>query len=209
MKKVLKMRRFLALTTCAALSFGAVGLASCGDRGDPNTITYAVWGSSDELEIIDTIVSGFESLYSEEGYKVELEHYPNNYYNNVQLAFSGKKEADVLWMQGGSIESYIREELLLNLQSYIEMEYDDGISFSEADLWDINDGYRYDGEKMGSGDLYSVIKDWSPDFAMVYNKDLIDEFDAEEGNYTAAAKKAAEDKLAAIAADDSQYAALR
>lgn len=212
MKKTWKAKRILALALGATFIVGSCGLVACGgEENNEKTISYAVWGNTEELEIINTIVSGFESLYVEEGYKVELEHYPSNYYNNVQLSFSGKKEADVLWMQGGSIESYIRDDLLLNLQSYIEKEYDDGIEFSENDLWAINDGYRYDdkNEKMGSGDLYSIVKDWSPDFAMVFNKDLIDEFNKEEGNYSTAVKQEMENKLAKIATDDPQYASLR
>ncbi len=188
------------------------GMTACAGRaGDGKTLTYAVWGSTDELAIINQIVDGFEALYADEGYQVELVHYSNDYYRNLQLSFSGRSEADVFWMQGGTIESYIRDGLLENLQPYIEAEYDDGLTFTEEDLWSINDGYRYNEEndQMGSGDLYAVIKDWSPDFAMVYNKALIDEFDAETGNYTQAVKQAAEDKLAAISADDPQYASLR
>ncbi len=205
-RKILK--RICAVALCAAAVSGS---AACGRKGNEKTLSYAVWGSSDELAIINQIVEGFEALYAEEGYKVELVHYPNDYYKNVQLAFSGKNEADVFWMQGGTIESYIRDGLLKNLQPYITAEYEDGISFTEEDLWEINDGYRYDAatEKMGGGDLYAVIKDWSPDFAMVYNRALIDEFDGETGNYTAEVKRAAEDKLARISDADEQYASLK
>lgn len=209
MKKGL-FKRIGGLLTCAVMAFG---FTACGSQGDANTISYAVWGSNDELAIINQIVEGFEALYSEEGYKVDLVHYPNDYYKNVQLAFSGKSEADVFWMQGGTIEGYVRDGLLKNLQPYITADYDDEISFTEDDLWKINDGYRYNAEteEMGdeNGDLYAVIKDWSPDFAMVYNKDLIDEFDSETGNYTASVKQVAEDKLANISADDERYASLK
>ena len=131
---------------------------------------------------------------------MDLVQYSSDYYNKIQLGFASKTEADVFLMQGGSIESYIRDNFLLNLQPYIEAETGDGINFTESDLWSINDGYRYNSEKdeMGEGNLYAIVKDWSPDFAMLYNKDLIDKFDKEEAPYTKAVKQRAEKKLADI-----------
>ncbi len=204
-----KLKTALSAALCAVL---ALGFAGCGGTSsDPKVLTYAVWGSSDEIALIDEVIEGFEALYADEGYTVKKEHYSSDYYGNIQLAYSGKKDIDLMWMQGGTIESYIRDGLILNLQPYIEAEYNDGLSFTESDLWALNDYYRYDAdtESMGSGDLYAVIKDWSPDFAMIYNKDLIDEFNEERGSYTAAVKQKAEDKLAAIDANDPQYADLR
>lgn len=214
------MRRFkrASICTCAvALGFAfALGATACGGKSGGSTIRYAVWGSTDEIAIIDQIIEGFEALYADEGYKVEKVHYSSNYYNSIQLDYGAKNEADVFWMQGGTIESYIGDGLLLNLQPYIEAEYEDGLSFTEGDLWQINDAYRYNAETetMGNGDLYAVIKDWSPDFAMVYNKALIDQFDAETGAYAkiqgrVSAKERAESKLAEIAGNDAQYAALK
>ena len=182
-----------------------LGVTACGDKGDPNTIRYGVWGSADELALYNEIISGFESLYAEEGYKVKLVPYSGEYYDTIKLEIAGKNEPDIFFMQGGSVESYIKDGNILNLQPYIEAEYDDEISFTESDLWAVNDGYRYNETKdvLGEGDLYVLIKDWSPDFAMLYNKDLIDQFDSETGNYSKEVKQRAEDKLASIS--EAQY----
>lgn len=197
---------FFKKAACAALSVMMIaGTTACGGGNDGKTLKYAVWGSSDEMAIIKQIVEGFETLYAEEGYKVDLVQYSSDYYNKIQLGFASKTEADVFLMQGGSIESYIRDNFLLNLQPYIEAETGDGINFTESDLWSINDGYRYNSAKdeMGEGNLYAIVKDWSPDFAMLYNKDLIDKFDKEEAPYTKAVKQRAENKLADI--DTAKY----
>ena len=71
----------------------------------------------------------------------------------------------------------------MNLQPYIESGALDVVSSTNSDgkieLWDVNDAYRYDGEEIGKGDYYAVIKDWSPDFILWYNKSHIDEYNSE------------------------------
>lgn len=193
------MKKLFQKCVCALLGVTMLFSATaCAKKSDPNTIRYAVWGSSDELALIDQIARGFESLYEEEGYKVDDYPISSDYYNQIQLDYAAKNEPDIFFMQGGSVETYIKDGMLLNLQDYIEKDYGDEISFTEDDLWQINDGYRYNAEtgNMGEGDLYVIIKDWSPDFAMLYNKNLIDQFNSETGNYTTEVKQRAENKLA-------------
>jgi multiple sugar transport system substrate-binding protein len=45
----------------------------------------------------------------------------------------------------------------------------------EDDLQPVNDGFRWDGTKAGSGPLYGIVKDWSQDNALWYNTALFDE----------------------------------
>ena len=71
----------------------------------------------------------------------------------------------------------------MNLQPYIDSGALDVVTTTNTDgaieLWDVNDAYRYDGENIGKGDYYALIKDWSPDFVLWYNKSHIDEYNAE------------------------------
>lgn len=191
MKKFIKS--MLYLTLCAVMGFS--GTACNGGGGEK--LTYYVWGNNEDIALIRKITDSFEAAYP--GTKIELQEGAGSYYDNLKTYFAGGNEPDVFFMEGGIIEHFIKSGLLLNLQQYIEQTDDEGVSFTENDLWDINDCYRYDKQtqKFGEGDLYAVIKDWSPDLAMVYNKDFIDQFNEEKGNYTAAVKKIAEDKLRA------------
>ena len=76
---------FFKKAACAALSVMMIaGTTACGGGSDGKTLKYAVWGSSDEMAIINQIVEGFETLYAEEGYKVELVQYSSDYYNKIQ-----------------------------------------------------------------------------------------------------------------------------
>ncbi|QNP55441.1 ABC transporter substrate-binding protein [Tessaracoccus defluvii] len=45
----------------------------------------------------------------------------------------------------------------------------------EDDLQPVNDGFRWDGTKSGSGPLYGIVKDWSQDASLWYNTRLFDE----------------------------------
>ena len=77
---------FFKKAACAALSVMMIaGTTACGGGSDGKTLKYAVWGSSDEMAIINQIVEGFETLYAEEGYKVDLVQYSSDYYNKIQL----------------------------------------------------------------------------------------------------------------------------
>ena len=75
-----------------------LGVTACGDKGDPNTIRYGVWGSADELALYNEIISGFESLYAEEGYKVKLVPYSGEYYDTIKLEIAGRVAIIILAM---------------------------------------------------------------------------------------------------------------
>lgn len=167
------MKKFaaLALSLLFVVCFAAAG---CNKRAD-NTIVYYMWGSTKEVATAQQLAADFEVLHP--GWHVEVEPSSGSYYDNLKTYFGGGNEPDVFFMEGGMIESFIKDGLLLDLQPYIESSE----VFTEAELWDSNDYYRYDGatDRMGSGDLYAVVKDLTPDFMMIYNKDHIDEYDEE------------------------------
>lgn len=192
-----KLFRTLAAGLCAAV-MGLSCFTGCTlGRRSADELTYFVWGNDSDVALMQAIVDGFNAAYP--GEKIILQQNAGTYYDNLKTYFAGDAP-DIFFMEGGILESFIREGLLLNLQPYIEKAAEAGEpSLTEADLWDANDGYRYDraANRMGSGDLYAVIKDWSPDFTMIYNKDLIDMFDAERGHYTTEKKREKQNALRA------------
>lgn len=191
------MKKGLKTILATAMAGGmALSGAACTNNKGGDTISYYVWGNNEDIALVREIVDGFEAAYP--GTTVDLQVGAGSYYDNLKTFFAGGTEPDIFFMEGGIIEHFIKEGLLLNLQPYIENTADDGLpSFTEADLWQINDGYRYDSasKKFGEGDLYSVIKDWSPDLAVVYNKDFIDDFNGEKGYYTTQVKQKVQDEL--------------
>lgn len=188
-----KINAIIATLMAGSMAFSCT---ACSKSGSSNTISYYVWGNNDDIALVEEIVAGFEAAYP--NYKVDLQVGAGSYYDNLKTFFAAGTEPDIFFMEGGIIEHFIKEGLLYNLQSYVQNTAEDGLpSFTESDLWKINDGYRYDAKskKFGEGDLYAVIKDWSPDLAVVYNKDFIDQFNSETGNYKTEVKQKAQDKL--------------
>ncbi len=165
------MKKLIAILLCFLLVLPAT--VGCGGNDDGvKEITYYMWGSTKEVKTAEQLAADFEVMHP--GWKVKVLPSTGNYYDNLKINFGGGNAPDVFFMEGGTIESFVKDELLLNLQPYIEKSE----VFTEADLWAANDYYRYDGEStsMGKGDLYAVVKDLTPDFMMIYNKNHIDNY---------------------------------
>ncbi len=105
---------------------------------------------------------------------IEVRESAVQYFENLQNYFSADMAPDIFYMEPGEIAPFVRDGLILNIQSFIE----NGEDLKEEDLWPANDGYRYNQETktFGEGDLYALAKDLSADYVMVYNKDHIVEY---------------------------------
>jgi len=152
----------------------ALVLASCGkkltdDTGNV-TLTYYVWGNNNEVQTTQDIIDGFEVLNP--NINIEIERAGSDYFGDLQLKFASGSGPDIFYMDPGEIRPFLEEDFLLSLDSYIA-ESDE---LSMDDLWEINDGYRFDGQDMGQGELYALVKDWSPDFMLIYNVDYVNEY---------------------------------
>ena len=166
------MKKCLAMVLTGLITCSCLFAAGCGGKTEENSIVYYMWGSTQEVETARQLAADFEVMYPE--WHVEVQASSGNYYDNLKTYFGGGNAPDLFFMEGGMIESFIQDGLLLNLQPYIEASE----LFTEKDLWEANDYYRYDAQanRMGSGDLYAIVKDLTPDFMMIYNKDHIDAY---------------------------------
>ena len=163
----------------------AIPLILSGCRGNKKRgyIVFYVWGDTQEISYYEKIATDFEE---ETGIKVKVQYPADEYYNNLNIAFSSKNNApDIFWTESGQFSSQIASGKLLDLTPYIEEGVLDVVSETnpdgEIELWDINDTYRYDGYNFGEGDYYALIKDWSTDFVLWYNKDYIDLYNNQYG----------------------------
>ena len=131
------------------------------------TLTYYVWGNANEFKLIEKIVKDFQSKYS--NIKINIERSASDYFQNFILRVGGGNAPDVFFMDVSEYAIFAKQGLLLPLDSYIPKA-----SFSLSDLWEINNLYRFDGNNIGKGKLYALIKDWSPNYMLFYNKDHYD-----------------------------------
>jgi len=157
-------------------------LVSCNSTSsNRDYLIFYVWGDSSEVSWYEAIAEKYEE---KGGCHVKVEPAVGEYYNNLNIKLGSKKSApDIFFTEMGEIQGQLNQKKVLDLTPYIDSKALDIVTENNPNgkikLWDVNDAYRYDGTKLGQGNLYAVIKDWSPDFVMWYNKDHIDEYNAE------------------------------
>ncbi|MGN1062311.1 MAG: ABC transporter substrate-binding protein [Candidatus Scatosoma sp.] len=168
------MKKIFSILLGVGIAAATFGSTACKKESE-KSITYYTWGSRQEIETARRLAEDFEVLHPE--WKVEVQPSSGNYYDNLKTYFGGGNAPDLFYMEGGMIEGFIKDGLLLDLDEYIEKSE----NLTVSDLWELNDTYRYNEEtgRMGSGKLYAVIKDLTPDFMMIYNKKHIDKYNEE------------------------------
>lgn len=174
-------RKILAIFSVVCMLF-AVGCSkpatgsSAGDsvqQADPSQkaeIEFYVWS---EKELCEEVAASFKELYPNWTVKVKLA--TSDYYSSLKTYSGANIMPDVFYMQPKTITDFCRDGLLLNLSPYLEQ----GSDLTVDDLWFFNNSYKFntETETLGSGDYYAFVKDFTPEFMMIYNKSHIDEYD--------------------------------
>lgn len=144
-------------------------------------LVFYVWGDSTEVANYEKIARDFKE---ETGIEIDVQCATGDYYDGLNISFSSANNApDIFFTESGEFLSHLASKKILNLSPYIESKALDVKTTENVDgkieLWDINDAYRYDKNQVGRGDYYALIKDWSPDFILWYNKSHIDQYNKE------------------------------
>lgn len=167
MKKLLYV---LLLMFSITMISGCQGKKNIGD-GDGNVeLTYYVWGNNTEVNAIQQVIDEFEELNP--NIKVNIERAGDNYFFDLKMKFASRNGPDIFLMDPGEIMPFLAEDFILPLDNYIE----ESEVLSLDDLWEVNNAYRYNGSTLGSGKLYAFIKDWTPDFMLIYNKNHVADY---------------------------------
>lgn len=175
------MKRKMLLGTSLLLP---LVLSSCGGAAKRDALIFYVWGSTQEVSYYEKIASDFTK---ESGVKVKVQPATGDYYDGLNISFSSKRNApDLFFTESGEFNGHMASRKLLNLTPYIESGALDIKTTQNPDgkieLWDVNKTYTSKNGKLGDGgDYYALIKDWSPDFVLWYNKDHIDAYNEENG----------------------------
>lgn len=167
--------------TVLILAIALVTFSACIQASNRDYLIFYVWGDNSEVACYEKIAKDFEK---ETGTRVEVQQSTGEYYDNLNISFSSQNSApDIFFTESGEFLSHIASDKIMNLTPYINSGALDVKTADNPDgkieLWDVNNAYRFDGDKVGSGDYYALIKDWSPDFIMWYNKSHIDEYNRE------------------------------
>jgi len=91
--------------------------------------------------------------------------------DKVLVMIAGNVAPDIFFINRVDIPAYISKGALLNITPYIAKSK----IIKETDFFPATlVTYRWNGKKIGEGDLYGLPKDFSPDAMLFYNKDLFD-----------------------------------
>ncbi len=163
-------RIFLIMIILLLIVTGCTNAKDLNSGDGKVVLSYYVWGNNNEIAAIEDIVNRFED--ENPTIDVQLERAGDDYFGDLKLKFASRNAPDIFLMDPGEIRPFLEEEFIEPLDSYIE----DSELLNFEDLWAVNDGYRYNGSDMGEGQLYALIKDWSPDFMLIYNKTQVDAY---------------------------------
>lgn len=176
------LKRFLAAIIAAASVFG---FAACGggggggtgsgggtfDDGDNKTTVryYSFNNDAVNKELNEAIKNDFNKIYPD--IKIQTQISTGSFYTNLLTDFSGNTEADVFNMEPGEIYPFLSAKYLEPLDDYFAKSE----TVSLDDVWDINKkaySFDYSTKKFGNGKTYAVLKDWTTDSMLLYNRKL-------------------------------------
>ncbi len=177
----MKLKKGLAILLAGAM---CLPLASCGGEGGGKDFSsgvkelrYRVSNDAVSMVWIQKIIDDFNAEYEEKGYRVVKETTGSEYYQSLDADFASRRAPDIVLMEIGTISAYLPQGYLLPLDKYLNKE--GGIQTS--DLWEVNDYFKWTKEGglgAANGSYYALVKDWSPDFMLIYNKTMLNNYNA-------------------------------
>lgn len=126
----------------------------------PGTITIM----SPTGEITDAFVKGFEAAHPQ----IKVTQI-NTDATRLNAMLAAGNPPDLVRDAGTDVTPYIASQgLALNLDAYFEQS----TVFKDADIMPVNDVWKWDGSKQGSGSRYGIAKDWSQDAMWWYDTEV-------------------------------------
>ena len=176
----MKKRIFAAALLVVMLVSAFAILGACSERKPPDyvegkiNITYYTWANQSETALFQKLIDAFEA--ENEDIHVIIRNSDDDYTGNLALMMKGKQCPDIVQMKPGDIDTFLRAGALESLTPYINKSIEAG-TMSQGMIWDYNDAYRFNPQTNVRGnhedELYSLIKDFSCDFVLNYNKNVV------------------------------------
>ena len=168
----MKMKKVAALALAAVM---ALSLAACGggsssggdsgsSSGGSNALTINIWDSNQQAGLQQIV----DEWSAESGVSAKIEVVDwDNYWTLLEAGASGGTMPDVFWMHSNTAQMYMENDILLDLDPYIEKDetmdlskYYQGI----VDLYTRSDGKHF-----------AIPKDHDT-IALLYNKAIFDQY---------------------------------
>ncbi|MEJ3746291.1 extracellular solute-binding protein [Actinomycetes bacterium KLBMP 9797] len=170
LERNISRRRFLTGTALAggALAvplLGACDASSGGDSsGDGETVTLTVMYKNNELT--KEHIADFES--KNPGIKINFIEYDETRLNAM---LASNEPPDFVRAPAVGSANTNAQGLAADLDAYL----DKSTVLKKDNLLPVNEGFRWDGKRSGQGPYYGIVKDWSQDATLWYNRALFEQ----------------------------------
>ncbi|MBN1871415.1 MAG: sugar ABC transporter substrate-binding protein [Candidatus Omnitrophica bacterium] len=138
----------------------------CGQvREEKPVIKIAIWGGTDEIEMLNSLVEEWQEKHPE--VIAKLEHTPaGSYTNKLLIRIAGGTAPDVMFVEANIFVNFWAMDAFLDLKPFIDKDPD----FSIDDFFpEIVDRFTIDGK------VYCIPRDNAPFACVYFNKKLFDE----------------------------------
>ncbi|HEY0829213.1 MAG TPA: sugar ABC transporter substrate-binding protein [Bacilli bacterium] len=141
---------------------------------EPSEITFMGHGGDAEKAVFQKLIDGYMQKNPNKKVKYIVVP-PGEYHQKLDTLIASNNTPDVFYAGGAQFAKFVSSGILLNLNEQIKTNE----SFDESNVWkQALNFYRFDGQRVGEGDLYGLPKDVGP-WAFAYNKDLFDKANVE------------------------------
>lgn len=147
----------------SAMLAGCTGGGLTGGSADGGDVTLDVMVGAQDVS--EEQIAEFEE--ANPGVKLNIITYDMARLNTM---LASSNPPDVAFGNAVGSANFNARGLATDLTPYLEKSE----VLTEDDLQPVNDAFRWDGQKSGSGPLYGIVKDWSHDNALWYNTALFD-----------------------------------
>lgn len=174
----MKMKKVIALGLVTVMAAATV-LTGCGgskksseDADGKKNLSVFIFANDHESVVYKEMIEKFKEDHKDTIANVDIQITTQDEYSKTLTGMMTAGELpDVFYVGPESVEQFVENGYIADLQPILEEK---GISTDGLVAQEALNSYRYNGEKVGEGDLYALPKDASV-FAYAYNKEIFDE----------------------------------
>jgi multiple sugar transport system substrate-binding protein len=163
LRRRLRLVAPLALVATAATALLAPGCT----RSSEDRLRFMMWGSPDEIKVVQGYLDEFAVAHPE--IPVVVEHAPDfGYQQKLQILVRGDNLPDVYYVRDGDLPWLVSQDALYDLTDMIERDRDE---VEPDDFYpSVYEEFRHQGR------MYGIAKDFAT-MVVYYNRDLFDKWD--------------------------------
>lgn len=141
------------------------------DRADRVELTVLHWGDRDEDRITQSLVDSFEATHPH--IRIKRINAGANYLAKLQTMIAAGTPPDVFFLNDYQIPIFASRSILMDVEPLMLRDAAQGtLPFSPDDLYpEAVDGFRFDGNALGSGTLYGIPMSFTP-MGFYFNRTL-------------------------------------